>query len=227
MICRDLPEPGWHINGVLPVGIDTMVFGAAYSGKTLVVLDMLLSMANGVPWMGHDTCEAHDVALVVGEGQRGVTKRIDAWLAAHPDCSDERLAIVPAMPDIRNRTEVTYLLQAFVDMMHEHWPQVIAFDTWSRLTVGANENDPTAMTECVTMLAHMREAFGLDASTIVVHHTGHADDSRPRGASTFLGAFDTLIRVEPNLIQNTKQKDAENSQTSRLHSRNPFNRCWL
>jgi hypothetical protein len=104
---RDRPEPGWHIDGVLPVGIDTMLYGPAYSGKTLVVLDMLLSMANGVPWMGHDTGEPADVALVVGEGQRGITRRIDAWLVAHPNCSDKRLAIVPAMPNIRSVPEVT------------------------------------------------------------------------------------------------------------------------
>lgn len=96
-------------------------------------------------------------------------------------------------------------MQSFVDRMHEHWPAVIAFDTW--LTVGAKENDPTAMTEAVSMLAHVREVFGLDGSSLVVHHTGHSDDGRPRGASTFLGAFDTLIRVEPGLVQNTKQKD--------------------
>lgn len=207
---RQLPPVGWYIENVLPAGRDTMLFGEAYAGKTFVVLDMLLSVANGLDWFGRSTVES-DVCLIVGEGKHGILQRIDAWLTAHPDCSDERLMIIPAMPDIRNLAETTQLVQLFIDS--EFYPQVIAWDTWSRLTVGANENDNAAMTECVTRFRHVADVFGLNTSNIAIHHAGHNDIDRPRGASAFLGAFDTLIRVADNQLTNTKQKDAETFDT--------------
>lgn len=209
---RKAPTPDMHIEGVLPVGSDAMLFGQAYSGKSLVVVDQLLSMANGIPWMGHET-RCQNVVYIVGEGQRGVSKRIDAWLLAHPGCTDDRLQVVTRMPDIRNHTEVVYLLESLAntDFLLPGPIGVLAWDTWSRLTVGANEQDNTAMTECVTTLSHIRQAFGgtivSEASNLVVHHTGHQEIERPRGASAFLGAFDTMLRVERGLIVNTKQKD--------------------
>jgi hypothetical protein len=202
-----IPEPGWVIDGVIPAGNDTMVFGEAWSGKTMVVLDMLLSIVNGIPWFGHET-KKRPCALVVGEGRFGIPKRIEAWLAAHPDTSADGLLIIPAMPDIRNPKSIEQFLRAFEPW--ENVPKVIAWDTWSRLSAGSNENDPSAMTECVTMLRFATEVFGInDAASIVVHHTGHDEKDRPRGASTFTGAFNTLIRVTPTQISNTKQKDAE------------------
>lgn len=212
---RNAPSPGMHIDEVLPVGIDAMVFGQAYSGKSLVVLDMLLSMANGIPWMGHAT-RCQNVVYIVGEGQRGISRRIDAWLLAHPGCTDERLRVVTRMPDIRSHTEVVYLLESLANTeLPVPGPVgVLAWDTWSRLAVGANEQDNTQMTECVTTLSHIRQAFGgtvlSETSNLVVHHTGHQEIERPRGASAFMGAFDTMLRVEPapcGLIVNTKQKD--------------------
>jgi RecA-family ATPase len=60
---RALPVPPYIIADVLPAHRDAMLFGEACSGKTFVALDMLLCIANGVPWMGHEVPEPLDVAL--------------------------------------------------------------------------------------------------------------------------------------------------------------------
>lgn len=220
---REQSSPAMHIEGVLPKGVDVMVYGPSYTGKSLGVLDMLLSKANGIPWMGHNTGAPSYVAYICGEGQRGISKRVDAWLDAHPGCTDDRLAVIPIMPNIRSTVEVDYLLQAFLNAAPFggvnpsdvwYWPiSVVAFDTWQRLTVGANENDNTAMTECVTALSHFRQLLGQEVTSIVVHHTGKSDTDTPRGASTFTGAFDVLIHVSDGQIENPKMKDGEEFPT--------------
>ena len=83
---RARPVPAWIIDGVLPGERDAMLFGEACSGKTFVALDMLLCIANGVPWMGHQVPEPLDVALFVGEKCRGSRNASDDGCTTRPSC---------------------------------------------------------------------------------------------------------------------------------------------
>ncbi|WP_177212938.1 AAA family ATPase [Geodermatophilus ruber] len=88
---RDMPDPLHLIGGVVPDGVIFQVHGPAGQYKSFLSLAMLLSVANGVPWLGHAITRSGRVVYVLSEGGKDPGSRIRAWLAAHPGCTDDNL----------------------------------------------------------------------------------------------------------------------------------------
>ena len=74
-----LPPATWLIKSIMEVGALAVLYGPSGEGKSFLALDWLLSIASGRPWMDHAVVKG-PVVYVVGEGGRGVTRRVAAWL---------------------------------------------------------------------------------------------------------------------------------------------------
>jgi hypothetical protein len=74
-------------------------------------------------------------------------------------------------------------------------PALIFIDTLAKNTVGADDSNNKEMGIFVDNLSKIRDAFPY-VSQVVIHHPGHSDVRRPRGAYTLMGGTDFEIRVK-------------------------------
>jgi hypothetical protein len=183
----ELPDPSWLVDGILPAGGLTLIYGATKSGKTFVALDMALCIASGTSWHGHPT-EQRPTAYVMGEGQSWLKERIAAWKLTNQldGRTGARFTVDPvSIMETRDVDEIAAGLEPIA-------PGAVMLDTLNRTMGRGNENAQEDMTAYVAGCDRIRRATG--ANVVVVHHTGW-DDGRERGSSVLRSAADTVIEV--------------------------------
>lgn len=199
-----LPPPAWLVKGFVPQGGFVGLYGPSGHNKSFAVVDMAGCVATGREWHGNATTQC-PVLYIVGEGQRGVRKRLQAWQQERGALSG--LYVMPVSPTLPADLEAT--IAAIATM--EAAPGLIIIDTLARSFSG-NENDAEDMGDWLRATAAIQRRFS--ATLIFVHHTGKDLDKRDRGHSSLRAAADTMIRVQKSgergvLVQVDKQKDDE------------------
>jgi AAA domain len=86
-------EPRWLIQGLWPADAYGVLAAQEKAGKTWAALDLAVSVACGLPWLGHFACPTPGPVLVfLGEGgERAMVRRIEA-IATHKGADLDRLA---------------------------------------------------------------------------------------------------------------------------------------
>lgn len=198
------PEPVWSIQHVIPEQGVGQVYGDTYTGKSLVALDMALSIGNDSVdnWYAHIINHHGDVVYVLMEGVFDLNLRIAAWLEAHPGMTQDRLyTIEEENIDLRSIECCEKILRTIE--MAEIDPKLIIIDTQSLAAPGTDENSNTEMNEVFGNLKKLGKAVG--APIYTVHHTGY-DTSHTRGASAQKAAVDFQIQVKYGELKVEKVK---------------------
>jgi len=203
------PPQQWIIKGLLPKAQVGMIYGESTAGKSFVAMDMLGSIARGLPWRGMRTKQGR-VVLVVAEGLMGARGRLKAYAQHHDvDLADVPFGIIGDVPSMLLKDDVKALAKQVVD-----WggADIIVLDTLAQSSAGANENSGEDMGK---VLAHCR---GLNKMTgamvLLVHHAGKDASRGARGWSGLKGAMDVEIEVTRSKllgrsIQLSKAKDGD------------------
>ncbi len=208
----ELKEPECLIGGILERDSLAAVFGESGSAKSFFALDLLASIATGCTFHGRPVEEAPCVYLC-GEGNRAIKRRLVAWekgrgvsLAGAPLFVSNRAAV---LPDESTEKELMAAVDAIVQETGQV-PGVIAFDTLARSLAG-DENSNSDMGAFIAAADALRQRYD-GCAVVLVHHTGHQDKGRMRGASALRGALDLEILVQKDgghiTVDSTKQKDA-------------------
>jgi hypothetical protein len=217
---RDLPEPRWTVEEVVPEG-DVVLFGQPSTYKTFVALDLALCVASGKDWHGHSVAQG-TVVYVAAEGIRSMRQRIDAWEQVYgpADLSlifflGEAVNLLESEPDTMLHNSIVLAARGGDDA------QLLVVDTLARSMVGGDENSA----KDVGMFLHALSR--LPARTrMVVHHTGK-DGESARGSGALRGAADMMARIERrdgrspriDLACSKAPKDAKAWPTITLESR--------
>jgi hypothetical protein len=204
----------WLVSEMMFCGDIGMVYGASGSGKSFLVTHMGLSIARGVPFLGHDTRKGA-VLYQAGEGGKGLVKRLRAYKQEHRITEDLPFILLPARVDLFSADGDT---DAFIDECRA-WQAVlsdplalIVIDTFSTASPGANENASEDMSRLISAGEAINKATG--AALMWVHHKNAAGD-RERGHTSLRANIDTAIEVtkdpETNLrtARLAKLKDGE------------------
>lgn len=208
-LLEEQTAPNWLIHGVIERGTLCMMFGPSGAGKTFAALDMAACVATGRSWHGHavTACKA---LYLAGEGRRGITRRLKAWgIARGVDIASVDLSVsTAAIPFDREGAE---LLRQVLAEMPVH-PGLVVVDTLARHLIG-DENSQKDAAAFVQVCDQISQQSG--ASVLVIHHTGHQEQSRARGSSVLRAAVDTELSIVPQgdgrtyQLRSTKSKDAE------------------
>jgi len=199
--------PDWLLHGTLERDTLALVFGDPGCGKTFMAFDWAARIATGTPWRGHEV-KAAPVFYVAGEGRRGLGRRIRAW-EQHNGVKIARgsMFIGPAVAvtDVRQLSELIAAIDA------QKKPGLIVLDTLARCFGGGDENATQDMSRFVAACDVLRNYYG--CTILIVHHTGHTEKGRARGAMALNAALDAeyrLNRSESGLtLTATKLKDAD------------------
>lgn len=225
---KDLADPEWLVEKYLSTDSFGIVFGPPGSTKSFWVLDMGLCIAAGIPFNGHETKQGHFL-YSIGEGLRGLKWRIESWLLAHPEVSEEQirpyLHIIPDVPHLLDKSHVARLHNT-AEAVHNSGGvplRMAVVDTWARSLVGGDENSQKDAGIAIDACERVRKMTG--STVVVVHHTG-ADGLRERGSTALRAAADTSIMInhdeqtKSTAVIVKKMKDGESGMVSRYQLKN-------
>jgi hypothetical protein len=186
-------DPTYLVQGLLPdVGL-AVIFGAEKCGKSFWLFDVMMHVALGWPYRGHEVIQGAVVYAAL-EGGRGFAKRIVAFrqefLAQDADpvpfwLLDVRLDLIK---------EHVPLIAAIRTQLKGVKPAAVVIDTLNRALNGS-ENDDEDMGKFIAAADAVRDAF--NCLVAIIHHTP-LSGGRPRGHSSLGGADDCQISVEKN-----------------------------
>jgi hypothetical protein len=176
----------------------TVIIAPPAAGKSLLALEMALSIATGVDWRGEKVKQKNKVFYVIGEGQKGFIDRVRAYEIENDICVDNCPFFLSNTSQPFNTAEgLTQVIKA-IEQINE-MPDVVFVDTLARSMHG-DENSTENMGEFVKHCNYLSLYFN-SAAIVVIHHTGKADPTRSRGSTALTGAADKiyLISVKDNL----------------------------
>jgi len=207
-------QPEYTINGLIEIDTVGVMFGEYGTYKTFSVLDMALSVGTGKDFHGHSV-QSGIAVYVCGEGHSGIARRIAAW-AQHndKDITQSHVFLTTGAVPLLDRVSAESLRDQITSISDQRGApvQLIVLDTLAR-NFGGDENSTANMAAFLDSAdTNLREPFR--ASVVVVHHTGHQEKSRGRGAYALSAGVDFEYRaekMEEDVLQLTctKMKDAE------------------
>ncbi len=177
------------IDGVIAEGELTMFFGESGIGKSFAALDLALCVATGLPWLGRNVAQG-SVLYLPSEGIDGFQARIQSWCTHRGVTTDGIPLHMGAYPFAVNDRENFAALEGELKHIRPA-PKLIVIDTLTGMTSGLDQNsakDMAAFAETCGMLK-----MATDAAVLVVHHSGHKDKGRSKGAVDFWAACDRVL----------------------------------
>jgi hypothetical protein len=184
----------WLIKGVFPNAEVGAFFGESGSGKSFIVLDMVLAIARGVEWNGNRVTQGN-VAYVVAEGGGGFSNRIAAYDAHNGTQIGgggmPAFVALDGAPNITDPAEVKLMLVAL--SRHKNL-KVVVLDTLAQVTPGANENSGEDMGRALAAAKRIHKRTG--ATVLIVAHAGKDATRGMRGWSGIKAAMDFEILIE-------------------------------
>ncbi len=202
---NDRDPPKYLVDGVLLSDTLAGLVGEPGTFKSILALDMALSVAQGLDWQGHRTRRRLAI-YVSGEGSGGIGRRLAAW-EAHVGVEAAGCYLLPQALQLLEGGDVEAILAAISELPER--PGLIVIDTLARCMVGGDENSAKDMGRFVAAVDRLRHETG--ATVLLVHHVTWG--GRIRGSTALLGALDTLVEVKRDEDRVTlscgKQKDVE------------------
>ena len=209
----------WLIDGVIPKGSFTALYGPPGSFKSFIALDIAEAIATGRAWMGKEVKQTGAVLYLAGEGFGGIGARIKACKMHHQTEDGAPIYIVRHQLNLRSSAEdFNALMMAVVQLVEQTGMEfsLAIVDTLARAFGGGNENSSEDMGAFITAMGKVQEF--LNCALMVLHHSGKDAAKGLRGHSSLLGAVDTeleLLRFDEQMkgvLTISKQKDGADNE---------------
>jgi hypothetical protein len=177
-LLKNPTRPRWLIRDVLERAVTTLMIGPPGSFKSFIALDWALRVA---------TTLNEPVCVVSAEGG-DLDRRVRAWFIRFcPERSPDEvpLFVLERRLNLAEKEGIDLIRADCVALNIR--PVLFVLDTFSKLSGGIDENDNADVKAFLGKIESglKRADTAFDATVILVHHTGHGDQSRGRGASTF------------------------------------------
>jgi hypothetical protein len=207
----------WLIEGVLPAGGFSALYGPPGSFKSFHALHIAHCIATGTPWMNRQVVQPGAVLYIAGEGFGGIGARIKALKTHYNTPKGAPIYVIRHQLNLRSSVEdFNALMLAIERLVMESGVQFkqIIIDTLARAFGGGDENSASDMMQFVVACGRIQEIVQ-GAGLLILHHSGKNQALGMRGSSALLGAVDSeleLMRFEDTMkgiVRIAKQKDGE------------------
>ena len=179
------PEP--LVGKWMAVGTFAAIYGPPGAGKSLMSLDLNLSLAAGVPWLDVPVIGMVPTLYVLGEGQ--LWPRMEAWRQGHPDAdwglfrSHDRFKFTDAGQ-----------VAALLDYITQERPALVTFDTLAT-TIGGDENGSQDMGKVIDACLEVQRLTAYRTAVLLVGHPGKDAAKGIRGHSSLEASLEVIARV--------------------------------
>lgn len=186
--------PRWIVRDILEEHALALIFGDPGCGKSFWALDLALSIATGTSFHGH-AVEQGAVIYIAGEGQNGIKRRLIAWSMARGVSHDTAPLYISLTPTALTDKEGLAMVTEAIDVVADEagMPVLIVIDTLARNYGPADENSTADMSRAIGAMDSIRVKYR--TTILLVHHSGHGDKTRARGAMALKGALDAEYRM--------------------------------
>jgi hypothetical protein len=204
---ESLPPLRYLVDGMLPVGALAAIWAPPAAWKSFLMLDLLCSVATGVPFLGRPTVQG-GALYVLAEGSSGMGQRVRAWKDAHRRTGESLgVGFVMEPPDLMGDMDSEHIVRAAATLPRPC--SLVVIDTLHLSMPGGEENSARDLGLVLARVKRIQRATG--AAVILVHHSKKDGDSE-RGSSSLKGAVDTMLSIRVEDDRRTliceKQKDA-------------------
>jgi hypothetical protein len=191
-VIRTPTIPRWLIKDVIERGVIAVMAGKRGSYKSFLALDWAMTCAlRGDP-----------VYVISAEGG-DFDRRAKAWLI-----ENDHLGEVENIPLYVVEKRMDLSAKAGIDKIrddckhHGIHPVLFILDTFSKLSGGLDENDNSKVKAFIGLLDNgLKRAY--DATVLLIAHTGHTEQDRPRGASALGADTDAEYIATRDAVTNT------------------------
>ena len=203
----NMPVVPCLVDGLLPSTGFAQMFGESGSFKSFLALDLAMAVVSGSQWFSRSVDQG-SVVYLCGEGIYGMRARLSAWTSKGIDADMRQLLMSAYIPDLTN-LDVLGRLTSYLKMLPDL--KVIIIDTFARAMVHiGNESDNSDVGRYNRIIDYIRHQ--VKVLLLQVHHTGHANKDRSRGASSLYAALDAEYQCvklgeRDGYLKCTKAKD--------------------
>lgn len=209
----EIKPADWLTQGCMETDSLNLLFSDPGGCKSFFAIDLSCCVATDKDFHGM-SCKQGPVVFIAGEGQNGLKRRFMAWGIRHDIDLDQAPIFLSMMPaSLCETDQVGFVITAIQAVADEYGaPVLVVLDTVARNFGPGDENSTQDMSGFIASIDKIREKF--KSCILLVHHTGHTDKSRARGAMALKGALDTEYRLEKDetgvvRMTCTKMKDHE------------------
>lgn len=203
--------PEYLVDGLIETDSVGMIFGESTHGKSFLAIDLALCVATGSEFHGRKV-KPGKVFFLAGEGHNGLGRRICAW-EKHRGIARSGMFISKKPAQLLDALNAELVGDVMTEIAAERGqPALIIIDTLDKNFGPGDENSTSDMKDFMARVNELRSQFP-GCTTLTIHHPGHGDKTRGRGASNLPAGLDLNSRVERHGDEITwtinKMKDGE------------------
>jgi DNA-binding MarR family transcriptional regulator len=181
------PDIQWLIQGLIPASSVTLIVGQPGSKKTLLALDLAVSVALGQPWLGLPVTQAPALYVDEEAGVQAFWRRANAAISGPGDRETPFHFISPGSYDLRNLFDSSELSH----QLNEVDAKLLVIDALAEVSGG----DETSLQSVQALFKNLRFiAVQHRAAVILIHHTNKSGIFR--GASSLSASVDLMLSIE-------------------------------
>jgi hypothetical protein len=188
-----LINPKWIVKNYFEQDTLNLLYGDSGAYKSFMAMDIGLHIASGKNWLDQTTIHG-SVFYLAGEGHGGIRRRLMAWKQTHMK-NNRKLPfyVSPFAIQLDQAQNIKLLIESVKAIDPD--PVLIIIDTLATSFGSGDENSTKDMNKFILYCQKLRERLS-GCSIMVVHHTGHKNKERPRGAYALMGGVDAYYNVE-------------------------------
>lgn len=206
---RDNQRPRqWLVKGLLDARETGQMFGEWSVGKTFVAIDLVCANATGGMWCEHPVLHPGPTLYVAAEGAEKIATRLRTWELEHGQQLPPNTIFISNLPVHLDRegAEEIDAERKRITAAYGVAPTLVIIDTLAKtMWPKGKENDTGDMGLFMKNVESIGR--GERCTKLVIHHSGHTNKERGRGASSGPAGCDFEMRVEFGKLTFTKQKD--------------------
>ena len=201
-LLAEVTEPTeWILDDYLPAGALALIAGKPKEGKTTLVYQFAVQVAQGGIFLGRPTKKGGVLILAVEEHRRDVKARLQGLGAENLDNLFLRIDSLSPSP--------TFFagLSAFIA---DHDITLVIIDTLAAFWSIENENDASEMTRAVKPLLGLARESG--ACVLLIHHARKSEGSHGdeiRGSGALFGLVDIAIVMKRHSVETQRLLQAQ------------------
>lgn len=191
-----LPDVEWVVDDLLPAGALALLLGRPKAGKSLLAIDLLVSVARGEPFLDRATLPGPALYVPAEDSPAVLRQRLRARLG---DVRELPLVVLPADGTLDQSVHLDHvdsfrrLARTIVDLR----PRVVVLDPFREFH-RLDENDADSMAALLRPLRRLARAT--HALLVLVHHRakrGTDAGTAARGSTAITGAVDLVLAFDP------------------------------
>jgi hypothetical protein len=193
--------PAWILDEYLAVGSLNLIAGKPKEGKTTIIYEMAVKIAQGLPFLGRTTRKTGVLILAVEEHRRDVKLRLQNLGAE--GLNNLYLYIGALSPS-------PILFAALNAFITERGIGLVIVDTLASFWDVENENDASKMTTEVKPLLRLARDSG--ACILLIHHARKSEGSHGdeiRGSGALFGLMDVALVMKRHTVETQRLLQAK------------------